>query len=179
MTRLVSINISILFCIFLLGCANQKEILGKNEHYPSISITLFHNDSFQPGLEEILTNLTMEEFLADGRLKVENDAEAELDISGRIKKYTRTALALDANDNVTLYQLVVSVDVNVLDTHTLETVAHYPNINVNTTYVPQRSDIEFETEIDAQQRLMEDLAEEIVYQLIDKDRKILANRKDK
>lgn len=174
-----SIKISCLFwfCIILFGCANQKEILGKNEHYPTISITMFHNDSFEPGLEEKLTNLTIEEFLADGRLPVENDSDSELTIRGSIKKYTKKVLALDSNDNVSLYQLAVSVDINVLDTRTLETVAHYSNINVNTTYVPQRSDIEFETETDAQQRLMEDLAEEIVYQLVDKDRKILIKRK--
>ena len=170
--KLIIFSPLLLFYIFLSGCAHQKGTIGRYDHYPSINISTFHNDTFQPGLEEKLTNQLTEEFLADGRVSVEN-ANKEINIAGRIKKYTRIILAVNGKDDVTLYQLSISVDLHVLDIYSVNTIAHYPNINVTTTYVPQRSNIEFETETDAQVRLLEDLAEEIVYQLLDKDKKIL------
>ena len=156
----------------MYGCAYQKGSIGQNTHFPTMAFTMFHNESFQPGLEERLTNLTMEEFLADGRVPVVNNEDADLTLTGRIKNYRRSILALDSNNDVSLYQISISVDMNVLNTHTLGTVGHYPDINMSTTYEPQRSSIEFETEIEAQKRLLEDLSEEIVYRLMDKDKTI-------
>ena len=163
----------LVLCILLSGCAHYHSSLGKNEKYQTLAVNLFHNDSFQLGLEEKLTNSMIEELLADGRVDVENESNAELIIDGRIKRYTRSILSLDSNDNVTLYQLTISVDIDVLNTQSKETIVRIPNINTSTTYVPTRSNIEFETETDAQKRLLEDLSEEIVYQLLDKNQKSL------
>ena len=159
--------------MILCGCANQRSNIRSNNDSPSLSVILFHNDTFQPGLEEKLTNLTIEEFLADGRAVVENDSDAEILLEGRIKKYTRSILSLDGNDDVNLYQLAISVDIPILNSHSKETIGFLSNVNITTTYVPKRNDIEFETETEAQNRLLEDLAEEIVYQLLDRNKKIL------
>jgi hypothetical protein len=170
-TKLKIFSLLLICSILFYGCAFHNGDLGENHSSP-LCIELFHNDSFQPGLEEKLTKIIVEEFLADGRVPIVNDNDSELTMKGIIKSYTRTILTVDGNDNVSLYQLAITVDLNVLNTQTSETISHNQSIQVTTTYVPQRSNIEFETESVAQKRLLEDLAEEIVYQLLDKDKKI-------
>jgi len=156
-------SVFVLSMVLLTGCATQKGSLSYSGERPEIAVEMFHNQSFQPGLEEKLTRILNEELLSDGRYNLVNDTDTTgYTLVGNITQYKRNIVSVDSNDKVTLYQISLAVDINI---HKSDKNYTYKGIYVNTTYVPLRDNIDYESESDAQERLMEDLAEEISYRI--------------
>lgn len=163
MKKLFLLSGFILSMILITGCATQKGSLSYSGERPEIVVEMFHNQSFQPGLEEKLTRILCEELLSDGRYNLVNDTDTTgYTLVGNITQYKRDIVSVDSNDKVTLYQISLTVDINI---HKSENNFTYKGIYVNTTYVPLRDNIDYESESDAQERLMDELAEEISYRL--------------
>ena len=58
-----------------------------------IAIPLFFNETFQYGLEEILTKSIREEFILDGQLEIAEEEEADLILKGKITHYFNEPLS--------------------------------------------------------------------------------------
>jgi hypothetical protein len=121
----------------------------------------FHNQSFS-GIRRKTDPDSLEELLSDGRYNLVIDIILRIDRWLNITQYKRDIVSVDSNDKVTLYQISLTVDINI---HKSENNFTYKGIYVNTTYVPLRDNIDYESESDAQERLMDELAEEISYRL--------------
>jgi len=162
--KLLISSLLVLFIFILAGCSTQNQYLRKDHQQTDLVVDMFKNQSFQPGLEEKLTRILSEEFLSDGRYHLVNEdiSSSGIRLKGTITQYTRNIISVDANDKVTLYQISLTVNI---EAHKADKSLAYNGITLNTTYVPLRDNIDFETEFEAQERLMEDLAEEISYKV--------------
>lgn len=153
--------------MILTGCAHNQHNIRKDGSFPNINlgVAMFHNETFQPGIEETLTNLVIDEFLADGRVHIVNVSKADYLVKGLVVHYNRSIAAVDRFDNTTLYAISIGADIEVWDLQNNKVIRKLSNVKIDSTYVPLRNNIDFETESEARRRVLEDLSEEIVFQL--------------
>ncbi len=106
------------FALFLSVGACSYSLVGRGGTLPSdiqsVRIPIFKNHTREPDLEIIVTRVIREEFIKDGRLKVDDSPSADSTLLGEIQLYKLRPLAYDKDNNVTEY----SVDLNVFITHT-------------------------------------------------------------
>ncbi len=82
--RLVGI---ILLAIIMAGCSRIPLQRTLPEYVNSVYVPMIVNRSYEPGVEEILTNAVIDEFLADGRLRVERKTRADISLNVILSDY--------------------------------------------------------------------------------------------
>lgn len=101
-----------LLSLLLSGCGYRLQ--GRSDALPGnvrhLYVELFRNDSYEPYLENALTNEVVGRFARHDRLEiVEQQARAEGVLSGRIVKYTNHALSYDPEDRIAEYRSQMTV----------------------------------------------------------------------
>jgi outer membrane lipopolysaccharide assembly protein LptE/RlpB len=77
----------------------------------SLYVELFRNESYEPFLENALTNEVVGRFSRHGRLEiVEQPAQAEGIIGGRIVGYSNSALSYNRDDQIAEYRSKMTVE---------------------------------------------------------------------
>ncbi len=85
-------------------------------HIKSIGVKPFENETSQPAINNKLWLATTDEFIRDGRIAYENDAnKADGVVVGTIKQYRETELNHDANLVPIEYQLWIVMELKFLD----------------------------------------------------------------
>ncbi|MDI6736346.1 MAG: LptE family protein [bacterium] len=102
------------FILSLSSCVHTP-IRTLPDHINSISIPIFTNQTFQYGLEGVLTNMVIEEFIKDGRLKVVDRESADAKLNGTIISYERVPFSYDNKGNVDKYRVSISVRLELTD----------------------------------------------------------------
>ncbi len=100
------------------------------EQARTIAIPVFQNGTNEPYLDTLLTQATVEEFLADGRLKVVVPDDADLILRCRITKFDMTPTAYTANSYVQTYNLGVTLNLTLEDTKTRKILLTEKNLNL-------------------------------------------------
>jgi len=72
---------------------------------------MFENKTGEPNLDTVVTRIVKEQFIKDGRLKVESESAADTILKGTIVSYTLKPLAYDEQNNVTEYMVRLTVSV--------------------------------------------------------------------
>lgn len=101
--------------IFALTSCGHIPIRTLPEHIKSIYIPIFTNQTFQYGLEEIVTNRVIEEFIKDGRLDVVDKKLADTELKGTILSYQRLPFSYDKKGNINKYQVSIKVSFELRD----------------------------------------------------------------
>jgi len=97
-----------LFCcgLLLVGCGYHRP--GQGDSLGGVSalkVELFANHTYEPFLENILTNAVTQRFLRTQRWRlVEDSAAADAVFSGTVTDYHSDPISFDANDNVLEYR---------------------------------------------------------------------------
>jgi len=81
----------------------------------ALYIPMFANKSYEPGLEELLTRATQEEFLSDGRLDVVSRSNADAVLAGTILSFDITPHVFTRDDFPLSSQISLKVDVALYD----------------------------------------------------------------
>lgn len=106
---------------FTAGACNYS-LVGRGSSLPadvkSVRIPIFKNSTGEPDLETIVTRVIKEEFIKDGRLKVDDSSSSDSVLSGEIQSYTLRPLAYDVDNNVTEYSVVLSIFLVHTNNHT-------------------------------------------------------------
>ncbi|MEW6608295.1 MAG: LptE family protein [bacterium] len=102
------------FILGLSSCAHTP-IRTLPEHITSISIPIFTNQTFQYGLEEIITNMVIEEFIRDGRLNVVDKKLAQAELKGEINHFERIPFSYDKEGNIAKYKITIGVSFGLTD----------------------------------------------------------------
>lgn len=157
-------KILLLISFIAIGCAHlPRPILPL--HIKRINIPIFVNKTLRYGLEEGLTEETINTFILDGRLTVvDKDADGEL--RGEIISYSREALSYDDEGYVVEYRIWMRVSLLFYDLINNE-VLWTDEIDSSINYVPYGSSLVGkgfipEREEEAVDRLLKDLATRIV-----------------
>jgi TolB-like protein len=141
----------LLWVIILSGCAHTP-IYTLPEHINSIYIPIFSNHTFQYGLEEVITDMVIEEFIKDGRLDVVDKKSATAELKGDVTFYERVPFSYDREGNIAKYKVTIGVrfELNDLINNKLlwqekwqEKVLYIPSTS---TYTPRAFDITSEQE---------------------------------
>ena len=156
-----------------------------------VYIPPFENKTSEPGLDTLLTQKVIQNFLIDGRLQVADEDKADMILEGTIERYDRLVMTRDQNQVPQQYRLQVVVDLTLFSarpkkkelwtTHTIvnltpgETMTgdEFDSTNVTslreftTYYVLNVAGVPPEDEPTAQARLMDQMAGRVVRRTID------------
>lgn len=101
--------------IFTLTSCGHTPIRILPEHIKSLYIPFFINQTFQYGLEEVMTNRVIEEFIKDGRLEVVDRELADTELKGTILSYQKVPFSYDKKGNINKYQVSIKVSFELRD----------------------------------------------------------------
>jgi outer membrane lipopolysaccharide assembly protein LptE/RlpB len=101
-----------LLALLLSACGYRLQ--GRADTLPgdvrSLYVELFRNNSYEPHLENSVTNEVVGRFARHGRLElVEKPAQAEGILGGRIIGYSNSALSYDQDDRIAEYRSKMTV----------------------------------------------------------------------
>ena len=103
----------ILLLLLGTGCRYRfgGEGFGPSPEIRSIAIPTFINETYEAGIETIVTNALLRELIKDRRVKVVGEDEADAIMEGRIKSFTISSVAYDQTGMVLEYRTWVALDV--------------------------------------------------------------------
>jgi hypothetical protein len=104
----------LLALLFLLSCAHTPQPILP-VHIKKISIPIFKNNTLQYGLQDMLTNYTIEEFILDGQLEIVSRKEADGELRGKIISFSEEPMLYDDVGNVTEYRIWMLVELSFYD----------------------------------------------------------------
>lgn len=132
--------------LFFASCGYT--LVGRGSSLPpgisSVSIPMLENKTGEPDLDTQVTEVVKDEFIKDGRLKVDDSGGADSELKGSIVRYSLRPLAYDSDRNVTEYMVELVIDIKFIDKHSGKTVLKQP-ITTNWRYVVDKSITEAES----------------------------------
>jgi hypothetical protein len=129
-------------------------------HLDTISILPFENKTTEYELEEALNNKLTELFEDDGRLKI-TTATSDCRLSGQITDYSKKILTYSGSE-VDEYTVKILFKVNFDDLTSSKTVWNNDSIVLSETFSATNENIEFKTEEEAQEEIMNKLFDTIM-----------------
>lgn len=149
-----------LWCV-LPSCATRTQHRELPPGTADLYVPPFENTSNEIGLENLLTASTRQQFLADGQVNlVGQKKQADVVLHGSIDGYARRALIFNPQDVVQQYRVRMTVRLELRDPRTGDTLRSLTRVQRQTTYSDRVPPIE--TEEEAQQRVIEQVARDVV-----------------
>ncbi len=105
---------NVLTALLLCGCGYSFSS-RTNPHIATIAIPIFENSTLEKGLEDRLADRITDAFLADKRLRVVKEKDADSVIDGKIERYDRTPFSYDKAQNVQEYRVEMTLHVTYED----------------------------------------------------------------
>lgn len=163
--------VSLLLLLSLLSGCSYALKLSLPENIKKIAIPTFTNKTMKYGIETKLTDAVIRQFLVDGRLEVVDKDKADAVLEGVISHYLLQPLAYDANNVVIQYRLKMDVDVKLVDLKENKVLWVQEQVGgitggSTTFYVSGSTGFAIETEYDAQLRVYDKIARDIVNRTI-------------
>ncbi len=152
--------------IMLAGCSVVYFRRTLAEYIRSVYIPMATNNSYEPGLEELLTQLTTDEFLADGRLRVENKAHADITVRITIDKFENTPRSFYSDDFAGTSRLKASTTIEVINNLNGKTMGIFKDVSASYNYVSDPRRTVYEIEPEAKEELLRTLAKNIVREVL-------------
>jgi len=101
----------VLFALSAGAC--NYALVGRGSSLPddvrTVKIPIFKNFTGEPDIETIVTRVIKEEFIKDGRLRIDDSSSADSTLTGEIRSYSLKPLAYDQSNNVTEYLVTLSI----------------------------------------------------------------------
>lgn len=116
MKRKIFLLFVIALCLCLAGCGYT--LVGRGslpKHIETIAIPLFENDTLKSGVEDVITQAFIEEFVQGGKLRLVSENNADALLVGTINSYQSDDVADFDEGVVTSYNLTVAIDIELRD----------------------------------------------------------------
>lgn len=153
-----------IICISLVGCGYTISAL-RGGNIQNIHIDTFLNKTYEQGLDRLITDAVIDEFIFKGGIKVVEEDRADARLKGTIKKYVLKPISYDRENQAEEYRLRIIVDVSLEDVATKKTIWHSRDISGEWTFlftgplsIPEE---------EARDKAIEYLAREIVQQTLE------------
>lgn len=160
--------IALIFGVGLLsGCESIQPVRTLPAWVRGMYIPMFENQTPEPGLEEIATQLTQEEFLADGRVRIVKKKDADLILKASIVDYQ--VYVDDLSDDAIASRSVITLltDLKLYDPLDPDRpMANLGRIETISTFNSDARSSRYVTKPDAIRNALENLAQQIVAQTI-------------
>ena len=148
--------IGTLVALYGLGCGVYTFNPRGQLELKSISIELFENQTGEFGFTDRLTDVVIDEFIADGNLRVVSRENSDALLTGVLLRYDRLPHVFDENDQVEQYKVRLGFEI------TLKKSADLSEIWKETMNPEGVYDAATESEEDGQRRAAEALVEAII-----------------
>lgn len=159
-------------CTFLLcallawsGCCGYSARSLLPPHLRTVAVLPATNSTTRPGIEEILTDSLIAAFGADRNLRVTSLEDADLVLNVDVNSYSKTAAVFDEEQTVSVYDVVVSAQVEAEDQVRSE-VFFQGSVSGRKTYDPEESTGTGDPEDAAAAEAVGEVAREIVRGII-------------
>jgi ABC-type uncharacterized transport system auxiliary subunit len=111
-------KIILVFLFMMISCGYYSFKGSLPPDVKTIAITVFNDRTSYPNIREILTNSLTNAFIFDNTLRVVDESQADLVISGTIQSIRQTAANVAKGEIVNEYKVTVSVKVKCVNTKT-------------------------------------------------------------
>jgi hypothetical protein len=155
MKKLVLPSVLLMACL-VCGCGIYSFSPGGKSSVKTIFVPQFENKTIEVGLSGKMTDLVVDAFIRDGKIKIVEKDKAEAILYGILSNYRREAYTFDEADNVTKYVVKVNFNVTLTATETNE------NIWVESFYSEGIYDAASESEDDGQVYAADNLVVDII-----------------
>jgi outer membrane lipopolysaccharide assembly protein LptE/RlpB len=101
-----------LLVLLLAGCGYHSVGQGRfPDGVRAIQVSLFENRTYEPLLEDIITNQVIEEFSRRRPLSVvSREGEADARLEGAVTRFQVSAISYDQNDRIGQFRATVSIE---------------------------------------------------------------------
>jgi hypothetical protein len=155
--------VPILCLVLVLGCTSVPLERTLPEAIETVYVPMFKNLTYEPGIEELITNHTIESFLADGRLTVVQQRVADARVEGAITDYKVSVSSFASDDFPMMSTAQVAARVTVwIPQQPDAPIATFPDIRATVTYISDPRSTVYENVVGVKERLFEALAFNIV-----------------
>lgn len=149
--------------LLLVACTSVPLKRTLPEAITTIYVPMFKNVTYEPGIEELITNHTIESFLADGRLTVVQKSVADARVEGTITAYTIGVSSFTSDDFPLMGTAEATAHISVWQPQTPESpIADFSDIHAAITYVGDPRSTIYENVVEVKERLLKALAFDIV-----------------
>jgi len=168
----IFVNKKIIFSSFLLvvffSCATYSPKITLPSNINSIAIPVFVNKTDRYNIEQYVTQKTIDGFLADGRIAIKDEKNADAIIKCRISKYIHTPIRFNANQIAQEYRLRIYLEIYFFDNKNQHLLwKDETSIWEETTYfVANDLGMPVEDEVIARNRVLDKLAERVLRRVI-------------
>lgn len=132
-----------------------------------VYIPMVKNKTTEPGIEEVVTRLTQEEFLADGRVNVVKKRDADLEIIAEIETYRTITEQTDTDEVPNRDAVHMVTSLKLYDPYdNQKPIADLGSIRTTYSYNSDPRSRGFDIEPDVKDRVMSILARQIVNKTI-------------
>ncbi len=113
------ISIFLLCLCLLVGSHCGYTLVGQGnlpDHIKILAIPTFENETLQEGVEELITQAVIEEYVRGGKVRLGAETEADAVLHGTIRAYNADeAVTYNDQNEVSSYKLKVKIDVELTD----------------------------------------------------------------
>jgi outer membrane lipopolysaccharide assembly protein LptE/RlpB len=129
----------------------------------TIAIPTFANNTVEHGLADDITQALINSFLADRRLRLERERDADAVLRGTVLSYRNRVYAYTSQEVATQYEILLTVKVSLRDQVKNREIWKEDALTIRTTYnvVPVGSEAA-RTEADGRREVIQKLADQIV-----------------
>lgn len=167
LTPLLLVPILCIALMLVVGCARVPRERTLPPSIRAVTVPVFVNRTAEPGLEELATVATQREFLADGRLRLVRQEEADAIIRVTLTEYEAPGASFDTDDFPRMTRLELTARIEILQNIPDQPVFGGPRTVVaREVSVSDKRRITFEPEPRARDRLLQRLAREIVREVL-------------
>ena len=105
----------LLGAVFVLGsCGYSTSPALLPSHLKSVAIPVFENETSEYTLEQEITDLVIQRFVADNHLKVVDERVAQCTIKGKITEYRNTVFGISAGSSARAEEYRVTITISVV-----------------------------------------------------------------
>ena len=149
--------------VLVVACTSVSLERTLPEAITAIDVPMFKNLTYEPGIEELITNYTIENFLADGRLTVVQKGVADARVEGTITAYTVSVSSFASDDFPMMSTAEATAKVTVWQPQNPEIpIAEFSDIHAVFAYVGDPRSTVYENVVKVKERLFRTLASNIV-----------------
>jgi len=149
--------------VLLVACTSVPLERTLPEAITAIDVPMFKNLTYEPGIEELITNYTIESFLADGRLTVVQKGVADARVEGAVTAYTVSVSSFASDDFPMIGTAEATAKVTVWQPRKPDApIAEFSDIHAAISYVADSRSTVYENVVELKERLFRTLASNIV-----------------
>lgn len=150
------------------SCTTVPRVRTLPEYLRAVYVPMFKNHSYEPGVEELVTSYTVDEFLADGRLDVVQKNKADIAIEGSIRSFNIQATSFEDDEFPSVSTADATADIVVWETmgNSKRKIGELKKVTASVSFISDPRRVIEEVDVDVKDRLMRELARRIVLEVI-------------